>query len=99
MQAAPPPANYWKDFWDISTHIGTLVGLAFAGVWGYFNFVKSRTYFPRMELSVSGEIRSVGDKRLLVPRITLNNIGKSKVELLQFGTGYRITIIISFLYT
>ena len=84
------PASPWKDFWDIAAHIGTLIGLGAAGVWGYFNFVKSRTYYPRMELSASGEIRSKGMKQYLVPRVTLKNIGKSKVQLDQSGTGYRV---------
>jgi hypothetical protein len=80
----------WATFWDIASHVGTLIGLGVAGVWAYFNFVKSRTYYPRMQLGVSGEIRKKGDKQFLVPRVTLKNIGKSKVELNQSGSGYRV---------
>ena len=74
----------------MAAHVGTLVGLAVAGVWGYFNFVRSRTYYPRMEMGVTGEIRSQGDCRYLVPRITLKNIGNSKIELIQHGSGYKV---------
>ena len=90
MPNPPPPTINWKDFWDIAAHIGQVVGLVAAGIWGYFNFIKSRTYLPRMELSVSGEIHSAGTLKLLVPRITLRNIGVSKVPLIQRGSGYRI---------
>lgn len=92
---APAPANpalNRKDFWDIASHIGTLIGLGVAAVWAYFNFVKSRTYYPRMELDVSGEMRTNNGERHLVPRITLRNIGKSKVQLNQSGSGFRVWV-------
>lgn len=90
MFDAVPPANRVKDFWDIAAHIGNVIGLVAAGVWAYFNFIESRTYHPRMELSVSGKIYSKADQRFLIPRVTLQNIGMSKVELLQRGSGYRV---------
>ncbi len=74
----------------MASHVGTLVGLGAAGIWGYFNFVRSRTYYPRMEMGAEGDIRSHGDQRYLVPRITLKNIGNSKIELIQHGTGYKV---------
>jgi hypothetical protein len=90
MPTPATPAFDWKGFWDIAAHVGTLIGLGGAGVWGYFNFIKSRTYHPRLELTVSGEFRPRNGQQFLVPRITLKNIGKSKVELIQTGSGYRI---------
>jgi hypothetical protein len=86
----PPPT--WKDFWDIAAHIAQVVGFTVGGVWAYFNFVKSRTYHPRMELSVSGELRSIGNQQYLVPRVTLKNIGNSKISLPNNIAGYRIWI-------
>jgi hypothetical protein len=80
----------WKGFWDMAAHVGTLIGLGGAGVWGYFNFVKSRTYHPRLEMTVSGDLRFKRAQQYLVPRVTLKNIGKSKVALIQSGSGYRI---------
>ena len=76
----------------MASHVGTLLGLAVAGVWAYFNFVQSRTYYPRMELAVSGELRTNNADRYLVPRIALKNIGKSKVQLNQSGSGFRVWI-------
>jgi hypothetical protein len=92
MPTPASPSFNWKDFWDIAAHIGTLIGLAVAAVWAYFNFVKSRTYYPRMELEVSGELRTHETQRYLVPRVTLRNIGKSKVQLNQHGSGFRVWV-------
>jgi hypothetical protein len=91
MQAAPSEVN-WNDMLSNAEHVATVLGIAAAGVWGYFNFIKSRTYHPRMEMTVSGDIRHVGEHHYLVPRITLNNIGNSKIALLQKGSGYRIWV-------
>jgi len=82
----------WKDFLDEAAHVAQLIGFAVAGVWGYFNFVKSRTYYPRMELSASGKLLSKGEQQFLIPRVTLKNIGNSKISLQQRGTGYRIWV-------
>lgn len=68
-----------------------MLGLTGAGVWAYFNFIKSRTYFPRMEMNVSGEIRSTGTELFVVPRVVLKNIGNSKVGFLHKGSGYRLS--------
>jgi hypothetical protein len=91
MQATPNPLN-WKEIWENADHIATVLGIGAAGVWGYFNFIKSRTYHPRMEMTVSGEIRQSGQHQYLVPRITLKNIGNSKIALLQQGSGYRVCV-------
>ena len=80
----------WKDFWDITAHIAAVVGSLAAAVWAYFNFIRSRTYYPRLELTVSGELRTRAGCQYVVPRITLENIGRAKVRLLQDGSGYRM---------
>ena len=86
MNASPD----WKDFWDIVAHIGTIIGLLATGVWAYFNFIKSRRYYPRLELAVSGEIVGTQERQFVIPHVTLKNIGMSKVKLIQRGSGYRI---------
>ena len=89
MQAA---SSHSKDTLDLIEQITKLVGIAVAAVWAYFNFVKSRTYYPRMEMTASGEIRESGSQKYVVPRITLKNIGNSKIALINRGSGYRIWI-------
>ena len=85
MQIAPTPLN-WKEIWENAEHVATILGIGAAVLWGYFNFIKSRTYHPRMEMTVSGEIRQSGEHQYLVPRITLKNIGNSKIALVQQGS-------------
>jgi len=82
----------WKDVSEIVDHVATVIAIGAAGIWAYFNFVKSRTYHPRMEMAASGEIRVSGRTKYVVPRVTLKNIGHSKIELIQRGSGYRIWI-------
>ena len=67
------------------------VGFVVAAVWAYFNFVKSREYYPRMELSCSASVfASEPENRLLLPRITLKHIGKSKITIDQEGSAYKV---------
>jgi hypothetical protein len=92
-----PPSTWkesfnWKDFWDETSHVGQIIGLCAAGVWAYFNFVKSRTYYPRMDIAISGHLRSKGSERYLIPRVTLRNIGNSKVTLPTAGSGLKLWI-------
>jgi hypothetical protein len=45
-----------------------------------------------MEMTVSGELRQSGEHQYLVPRVTLKNIGNSKIALVQQGSGYRVSV-------
>ncbi len=87
MSALLANTVFYKDFWDIAAHVSTVIGLLATGVWAYFNFVKSRRYYPRLELSVSGQIRKRDKCNYVIPRITLKNIGQSKVALVRRGSG------------
>jgi hypothetical protein len=63
------------------------------GIWAYFKFVKGRTYRPRLGVSLAGQWQFVDGRRLLHARITVENIGASKVTLLQRGTGLRVSVL------
>lgn len=76
--------------------IGTAVTAAaviVGGIWAYFKFVKGRTYRPRLGVGLTGQWRLVDGRRLLHARITVENIGASKVTLLQRGTGLRVSVL------
>jgi hypothetical protein len=66
------------------------IGFVAGGLWVYFNFIKSRTYYPRMELTCAGTIFRNAELCLVAPRITLKHIGKSKISLEQEGSGYQL---------
>jgi hypothetical protein len=88
----PAASVNWKEVSEITEHVATVTGIAAAGIWAIFNFKKSRTYFPRMQMTASGKLRTFGNCQYIVPRITLKNLGKAKIPLLQSGSGYRIWV-------
>ncbi len=80
--------------WFWSARIAKALGYVVAALWVYFNFVKSRTYYPRMELTCSGTmipLKSDTDaRRLFVPRLTLKHIGKALITLEHGRSGYTL---------
>jgi len=64
----------WKNLVAV---VGTLV----AGAFTYLKFFRGRTFAPRLELGVKGELLVDGEARCLLATLTLKNVGLSKVEL------------------
>jgi len=78
----------------IGTSVTTLA-IVVGGVWAYFKFARGRTFAPRIEVMVSGQFRAISDKQLLHARVAVRNIGASKVDLLQKGTGLRVSSVVA----
>jgi hypothetical protein len=78
---------------DIVGTLITALAVIVGALWAYYRFVKGRTYRPRLEVSMGGEWFTVDGKRLLLARVRLKNIGASVVELLQKGTGLRVSTL------
>jgi hypothetical protein len=76
---------------DIVGTLITAVAVSVGAVWAYYRFFKDRTYRPRLEVSMGGEWFAVDGERLLLARVQIKNIGSSVVELLQKGTGLRVS--------
>jgi hypothetical protein len=76
---------------DIVGTLITAVAVIVGAVWAYYRFFKDRTYRPRLEVSMGGEWFTVDGERLLLARVQIKNIGSSVVELLQKGTGLRVS--------
>jgi hypothetical protein len=70
----------------------TAVAVIIGGVWAYFKFVRGRTYRPRLEVNLAGQWWPVNGKWLLQTRVMVKNVGASKVELIQKGTGLRVSV-------
>ncbi len=64
----------------------TILAIIAGGAWVYFNFLRGRTYQPRLELSVSGSIAERDGLTYIVATIVLKNVGLSRVELKREGT-------------
>jgi hypothetical protein len=75
---------------DIETAI-RIAALFIAGAWAYMKFVKGRVYYPRLELDVSGDAHVRDDHATLAVSIKVKNVGLSRVDIRQSGTGLRIS--------
>jgi hypothetical protein len=69
----------------------TTTAVIVAGVWTYFKFIKGRGFRPHVDMAMSALWVSDGETFDLVVTLRLKNIGSSKVELIQKGTGIQIS--------
>ncbi len=90
---APSTLENAKTLSDLVTNVITSAALIVGGIWAYFRFVKERTYRPRLDVSLSGQWIQVSDRRALLVRIAVKNIGASVVTLLQRGTGVKVQTV------
>lgn len=58
----------------------------------YFNFFKGRTYRPRLETRVSGELCRQTTPQLIRAVVQVKNVGLGKVDIEQRGTALRILV-------
>jgi hypothetical protein len=84
-------AAFWprdlKTWVDVIGTLTTALAVIVAGVWAYYRFVKDRVYRPRLEVGLFAQWRTVEERALLHARITVKNIGATKTDLVQDGTG------------
>jgi hypothetical protein len=50
-------------------------------IWGYFKFVKGRTFSRRIEPAVAGEVTRRGGVVSVITTVTAKNIGASKIDI------------------
>jgi len=75
---------------SIFQNIFTIIAIISAGIWAFFHYFKGRTFKPRLELRISGEIQKNDDSKCLITKVCLKNVGLSKLEIKQRGSGMRI---------
>ncbi len=80
----------WDTVFGIAQKIFTIIGIIAGGVWTYFHYFHGRTYRPRLETNVSGKILKHDEVSLLVATIKIKNVGLSKIDIKQKGSGMRI---------
>lgn len=80
----------WDIIFGIAQNIFTIIAIIAGGVWTYFHYFHGRTFRPRLETNVSGKILNHHDTRLLVATIKIKNVGLSKIDIKQKGSGMRI---------
>ena len=80
-----------KDLADIIGTLVTALAVVIGGFWAYFKFIKGRTYRPHVEVKQAGDWLGPDGALGFKATVSLKNIGAAKVELLQKGTGLRIS--------
>lgn len=73
----------WAETAEIWSNLATVIGLFVGGLWAYLKFFKGRTFYPRLELKVSGRPGTIHGSRTLVARLEIKNVGLSRVQLSQ----------------
>ena len=76
---------------DLIRTIVQVVVVAVGSVWGYYRFVRSRTFNLRLEPTVSGIVRNEKHSTYVRVSSKLKNIGQCKVDVSQ--TGSAVTIL------
>ncbi|MBU1208766.1 MAG: hypothetical protein KKH04_17880 [Proteobacteria bacterium] len=75
---------------DIIEKLFRIAAYIIGALWVYFNFWKGRTYRPRIEPMVTGQILNHQGSKLIKIVINLKNVGLSKVDVEQKGTALRL---------
>jgi hypothetical protein len=75
---------------DIVQKLFTIAAIIIGAIWTYFNFFSGRTYRMRLELTVSGKVVTLNGSNHLAADMSLKNVGLSKVEIEQKGSGLRV---------
>lgn len=89
MVETPPPSGFQAVLGSIKTIAETL-GLIIGGLWAYYKFFKGRTFRPRLELTVAGKAWHAKHLTHLTASVQIKNVGLSKLELSQEGSGLRV---------
>jgi len=83
----------WQKALEMAERISKILAIIAAGIWAYYHYFRGRIYKPRLELKVSGRLTPRKGGRYLLATVQIKNVGLSKVELKQRGTGLRIISI------
>jgi hypothetical protein len=67
-----------------------IAAMVVGGIWTYLKFIRGRIYRPRLKPSVSGRIAVINGQPHLVVDMSMENVGSSKANIDQRGTGLRL---------
>lgn len=94
LTGAASDARFLDDLGAVSEIVSSLitaVAVIVGAWWAYFKFIKNRTYRPRLDVTMHATCVNAGSRTMLLGRVAVKNIGNSDVELLQRGTGLRMS--------
>lgn len=88
---ASPTADAFEKVTGGISSIVTALAVLVGGYWAYFKFVRGRTFVARLSIDLDGQWRRIpGMMNVLHVRVTVRNIGASKVAINQFGSGLEV---------
>lgn len=70
-----------KDAVSAVQSLVTATAILFGGVWAYFKFANGRVFTKRLEPVIDGRIVSFGTRSIAVLRVSVRNVGLSKVNI------------------
>jgi hypothetical protein len=62
-------------------NIVSVLAIILGAIWAYYKFLRGRTFSHRAELAVTGDLLGNEDKRAIRARVTLKNMGLTKLPL------------------
>jgi len=91
-QKETEPANNAKNVLETAETFLQIVAYVIGAGWVYFNFFKGRTYRPRLELKIAGQLSRTTTPQFVVATLQVKNVGLSKVDVSQQGTAIRVLV-------
>jgi hypothetical protein len=69
-----------RDITDTLAKVVQILAIIMAGGWGYFKFIKGRTFQESLIPTVSGKLLTIDSQTYLIVNIRVENVGQSVVE-------------------
>jgi hypothetical protein len=80
----------WSQILDELVKIFTILGISGGGLFALHHYLKSRVYKFKFEQNISGRIISIDQVEYLVISVSLINVGLSKIDIRQKGSGIEL---------
>ena len=84
------PLEYWDKAIGVADKLAKILALIIGGLFAYMKFFMGRTFRPRLESAITGELIEKDGVRHLAAKVTVKNIGLTKCGIRQEGSGIRI---------
>ena len=79
-----------RDIADTLAKVVQIFAIIVAGGWGYFKFIKGRTYQESLIPTVSGKLLTIDGQAYLIVNIRVENVGQSVVVLAPNASALRV---------
>ena len=79
-----------RDIADTLAKVTQILAIIVAGAWGYFKFIKGRTYQESLIPTVSGKLLTIDCQTYLTVNIRVENVVQSVVELAPNASALRV---------